>query len=168
MPNITLPYNIQNGDVSDADKLVGNINAIVTEYNTTIGAASGDIIDESSTQDLNNKTLVKPTIESSKQAISTDTDAPTIVMDLDASNVHVVTLGGDRTLSLSNVDVGQYFAIELIQDATGTRLVTWFSTIKWVGGTAPTLTTTPNKKDSFVFRCTSTNTFDGYIVGMSI
>jgi len=46
--------------------------------------------------------------------------------------------------------------------------VTWFSTIKWAGGSAPTLTTTGSKKDCFVFRCTSSGNYDGYIAGQDL
>jgi len=79
-----------------------------------------------------------------------------------------VTLTGNATLAVSNVSVGQIFIIELAQDSTGSRTVTWWSTIKWAGGTAPTLTTTANKKDVFGFRCTSSGNYDGYIIGQNI
>ena len=168
MPTISLPNTIQNTDTSDADKLMANLNAIVTEYNSTVGGLSGDIIDESSTQTLGGKTLTKPIVNGSVQAVTTDSDGATVTFNLSASNVHQVVLGDNRTLAISNGTIGQYFAVELIQDNTGSRTVTWFSTIKWVGGTAPTLTTTGNKKDTFMFRITGTGTYDGYIVGMNI
>jgi len=44
MANITLPNNIQNTDTSDADKLMANLNAIITEYNATVGGLSGSIV----------------------------------------------------------------------------------------------------------------------------
>ena len=34
------------------------------------------------------------------------------------------------------------FLLKLVQDATGSRTATWPATVKWPGGTAPTLTTT--------------------------
>jgi len=37
--------------------------------------------------------------------------------------------------------------LTLIQDGTGSRTVTWPETVKWPGGIAPTLTTTPNARD---------------------
>ncbi len=39
------------------------------------------------------------------------------------------------------------FFITLKQDAVGSRTVTWGANYIWAGGTAPTLTTTPNKND---------------------
>jgi len=119
-------------------------------------------------QDGKHTVLSKPTIKSSIQTIVADSDAATITFDLDAGNVHTVTLGGNRILALSNADTGQYFVLELTQDGTGSRTVTWFETIRWVDGSAPTLTTTADKRDVFGFRCTGTNTYDGYIVGQNL
>ncbi len=47
--------------------------------------------------------------------------------------------------------------LKLIQDGTGSREATWPATVKWVGGTAPTLTTTASGVDivSFFFDGTS-------------
>src|SRR4030042_4978714 len=103
-----------------------------------------------------------------KQKLVTDSDAATITFDLNAGNEHMVTLGGNRVLALSNPSVGQVFLIRLSQDDTGTRTVTWFSTIRWTGGTIPTLTTTINKADVFGFFCTGTGTYDGFIIGQNI
>ncbi len=103
-----------------------------------------------------------------KTALKSNTDGATITFDLNESNLHTVTLGGNRTLALSNPTVGQCFIIRLKQDGTGNRLVTWFSTIKWPDGSAPTLTTTANKVDTFGFICTASGQYDGYIVGQNL
>jgi len=103
-----------------------------------------------------------------KTPIEDNTDGSTITFDLDSSNTHSVTLGGNRTLALSNASVGQKFIIRLTQDGTGSRTVTFFSTIKWAGGVAPTLTTTANKTDVFGFICTSAGNFDGFVVGYNL
>jgi len=102
------------------------------------------------------------------QGVTSDSDAATITFDMTSSNLHTVTLGGNRTLAVSNVSVGQWFYIRLLQDGSGSRTVTWFSTIKWPGATAPTLTTTANRVDSFAFFCTSSGNYDGYIVGINL
>jgi hypothetical protein len=113
-------------------------------------------------------TGVKTFNTATKQKLTTDTDGSTITFDLDASNIHSVTLGGNRTLALSNADTGQVFVIRLVQDGTGSRTVTWFSTIKWSGGVAPTLTTTVSKTDVFGFICTGENTYDGFVIGQNL
>lgn len=100
------------------------------------------------------------------------TDGATITFNLasgaSSAKKQRVTLGGNRTLDLSNVGTGQAFILRLQQDATGSRTVTWFSTIRWSGGSAPTLTTTANKADVFGFIQTGTGTYDGFIVGQNL
>lgn len=103
-----------------------------------------------------------------KTTLESNTDGATVTFDLDAANTHTVTLGGNRTLALSNVDVGQKFIIRLVQDGTGSRTVTWFSTIKWPGNLVPTLTETGGKTDVFGFICTATNQYDGYVIGYNL
>lgn len=100
--------------------------------------------------------------------ITADTDGATITFSMATSNLHTVTLGGNRILAVSNVSVGQCFIIRLVQDGAGSRTVTWFSTIKWAGGSAPTLTTTLNKTDVFGFLCTSSGNYDGFVVGQNL
>lgn len=104
-----------------------------------------------------------------KQNLVTSTDGATITFDLNTSNIFSVTLGASgRTLALSNVSVGQCFVIRLVQGGSGSNTVNWFSTIKWAGGTAPTLTTTTAKTDVFGFICTGSGTYDGFIVGSNL
>jgi hypothetical protein len=103
-----------------------------------------------------------------RNAWNTETDGATVTFDIDESRKHLVVLGGNRTLAVSNTVSGDTFLIKLKQDATGSRTVTWFDTISWSGGVAPTLTTTANKSDTFAFICTGSNTYDGFIVGQNI
>lgn len=102
------------------------------------------------------------------QTVVAATDGATVTFDLSAGNIQRVTLGGNRTLALSNVSVGQVFVLELIQDGTGSRTVTWFSTIKWPDNTAPTLTTTASKTDVFIFICTSSGNYEGFVVDQNL
>lgn len=100
--------------------------------------------------------------------ITADSDGATVTFNLATSNIHSVTLGGNRTLALSNEHVGQCFILRLVQDGTGSRTVTWFSTIKWAGGSAPTLTTTASKTDVLGFIVTSSGNYDGFVVGQNL
>jgi hypothetical protein len=107
-----------------------------------------------------------------KTPIKTNTDGSTVTFDLDASNTHHVILGGNRTLALSNVDIGQKFLLRLQQDNSGNRTVTWFDHISWAGGSVPTLTTAANKADLLGFLVASgtgsSYWFDGLVVGQNI
>lgn len=100
--------------------------------------------------------------------IQSDTDAATVTMDMSASNDHTVTLGGNRTIAFSNVSTGQWFYVELVQDATGSRTVTWPAGIKWPDRTAPVLSLSANSIDAFMFQCVGSNSYRGYFAGFDI
>lgn len=44
-----------------------------------------------------------------------ESDASTITFNMHNSNIHTVTLGGNRNLAVSNVDVGQIFILQIKQ-----------------------------------------------------
>lgn len=99
---------------------------------------------------------------SSGQAIGKrvdDGDSGTaLTMNFNLGNIHKTRLTGNCTFTFSNPQTGASYFVELLQDATGSRTVTWPATVKWGGGgTAPTLTTTAGRKDCFVFFYNGTN-----------
>lgn len=85
--------------------------------------------------------------------VSTLTDGTTITIDWSLGNIFNVTLGGDRGFAFSNLTVGQCIIVHVKQDGTGTRLLGYPSSVKWGGGSAPTLTTTPGRTDTLGFEC---------------
>lgn len=105
------------------------------------------------------------TIGTSYSPSVADTDGATITFNLAAGNWHRVVLGGNRTLAVSTPTVGQNFTIQLVQDATGSRTVTWFAGIKWAGGSPPTLTTAANGIDLLTFRYESSGVYLGMVAG---
>ena len=88
---------------------------------------------------------------------ATLTDGTTVTWDASTAPVCKLTLGGNRTLSApTNGATGQFISIAVIQDATGSRTLTWNSVYEFTADTAPTLTTTVSKADLFVFRYNGT------------
>ena len=84
---------------------------------------------------------------------STLTDQATITWDASTQDVCKLTLGGNRTLAApTNNTTGQFISILVIQDGTGSRTLTWNAVFEFASDTAPTLTTTANLGDVFVFR----------------
>ncbi len=78
---------------------------------------------------------------------ATTTAAATTNLDLSTGNVFTINLGLNvTTLNLTNPALGTYL-IKFVQDATGTRDVTFPSSWKWAGGAAPNLTNTAGKLD---------------------
>jgi hypothetical protein len=106
----------------------------------------------------------KPTVVTSY----TPAGAGTTTLDLSKGNIHSVTMpAATQTLAISNATTGQCFIVE-INNVTSQGALTWFTTIRWVDGTAPTLTGTNGKRDTFGFRVTGTDTYDGYVVGQNL
>ena len=71
---------------------------------------------------------------------------------------HSVTLGGNRTFAApSNQAVGQSGSIFITQDGTGSRTASFNSAFKFVGGTAPTLSTAASAVDRIDYVIKSSN-----------
>lgn len=90
-------------------------------------------------------------------AISTLTDGATITPDFALANNFSVTLGGNRTLANpSNLTAGQSGSIFIVQDGTGSRTLAYGTQYDFIGGTAPTLSTTASAVDriDYVVRTT--------------
>jgi len=81
------------------------------------------------------------------------TDASTITWDAQAMPITKVTLTDNRILAApTNGAAGQFISLLIIQDATGSRTLTWNAVFEFPSETAPTLTTTAALADLFVFR----------------
>jgi hypothetical protein len=79
-----------------------------------------------------------------------------------------VTLGDNRTLGTpTNPKAGMTYCLAVIQDATGSRTMTWPSAFDWGTTGAPTLTTTASKRDRITLFCTDASTpkFDAFLSG---
>lgn len=86
-------------------------------------------------------------------APQTLTDGATITWNMALGFNAKVTLGGNRTLATpTNPFVGLTYALQIIQDGTGSRTLTWPAStiIDWGSVGAPTLSTSSGKND-FVF-----------------
>jgi hypothetical protein len=77
----------------------------------------------------------------------------TTTLNLTNGNVFNVTLTVNTTFVFTGSTSGKACSFSLYrkQDATGSRTVAWPASVKWAGGTAPTLTTTANSIDILVF-----------------
>ena len=100
--------------------------------------------------------------------LTIDTPSATPAWDLSTS-LHQMTMGASiSSMTVTNETVGQTFVIRLVQGGAGSYTAAWFTTIKWAGGSAPTLTTTVGKADVFGFIVTSAGNYDGFIIGMNL
>jgi|WetSurMetagenome_2_1015567.scaffolds.fasta_scaffold480425_2 hypothetical protein len=100
--------------------------------------------------------------------LTTDTFSATPAWDLSTS-LHAMTMTANITsMTVTNETVGQSFVIALTQGGAGSYVATWFATIAWAGGVAPTLTTTVGKTDWFGFTCVAAGVYAGFIIGKNV
>jgi len=97
------------------------------------------------------------------------TSGSTISVDLNNGNVHQRTLtgSGSAAFSVSNVPSGvaASFTLYVVQSSTP-MTASWGASVKWAGGTAPTLTATTGATDVFVFETINAGTtWFGSLVG---
>lgn len=98
------------------------------------------------------------------------TGAQVVELDCAVNNIHVVSGHADGTaitFTIANATSSQPFIVSILQGAVVSTISAWFATIRWAGGSAPTLTATVNKRDTFGFIRTGTDTYDGFIIGQN-
>ena len=123
-------------------------------------------------QNLQDNELIRAKIRDYSETVSSPTiSAGTLVLNLETSNIFTVSLNAAiTTLTISNPPAsGSGGSFTLIFTADGTaRAVTWPASIKWAGGTAPTITSTSGKVDSFAFFTSDGGTtWQGYVGGQN-
>jgi hypothetical protein len=151
----TAELNILDGVTSTTAELniLDGVTATAAEINysdlATLGTTAASKV---LTADANNFTKITGAVANEEATL---TDQSTIAWDVVASPVAKVTLAGNRTIAApsgSTPIAGQFIAITVIQDGTGSRTLTWNATYEFTADTAPTLTTTASKADLFVFK----------------
>lgn len=107
-------------------------------------------------------TISNPTVTNYVETPYSANSSTAITLDLANGTVQIITLTGNATITMPTATSGKSFILMLKQDGTGSRTVTW-STVKWAGGTAPTITSTASRLDLLSFFADGTNWYGAVI-----
>jgi hypothetical protein len=125
----------------------------------------------SSTTVIDDNKVFLPT-NASSAAATTSISGGTVTLDLNTYTVFNISLNANiSTFTIQNVQsAGRSSSFVIVFTADGTaRSVTWPTSFKWPGGSAPTLTSTSTKKDVFVFFTTDGGTtWQAFISGQNL
>jgi len=91
-----------------------------------------------------------------------------LTLDFVSGNCQALTLTGNCTLTFLNTKPAGRYLLELKQDGTGSRTVTFPSEVKWSGGVAPTLTTTASKTDIITLYFNGTSYVGAYTLNYTL
>jgi len=114
--------------------------------------------------DTRNVTSNNITLTSYTETAYTANSSTAITLSTSNGTVQDITLTGTATITMPTAVAGKSFVLYL-RTGAGSYTVTW-STVKWPGGTAPTLTSTASKMDIYSFFSDGTNWY-GTTVGQN-
>ena len=108
-------------------------------------------------------TINNPTVTNYVESVvSIGNSGTTQTLALTNGTVQTVTMTGNCTFTMPTATAGKSFILIAVQDGTGSRTAT-FTSVKWAGGTAPTLTTTATTgRDILTFVADGTNWYGTY------
>lgn len=152
-----------NGGWALIDTSVGGANqqVLFNDSNQSNGESTFTYNKANNTMTISGTAIISGVIDdTAANAVSqTLSDGATINWNTASGRVATVTIAGNRTMAApTNLKVGTYI-LSVIQDATGSRTLTWNAVFKWPGGVAPTLTTTGSARDVFSFFSDGTNMY---------
>jgi len=133
--------------------------AVTGSYTYTLPAATDTLVNLGSSQTLTSKTLTNPTITNyveTLQAIGTVGASSSLALTTGTVLTATLTASTPCTFTMPTATAGKSFILKLTQAATGMTTAT-FTSVKWPGGTAPTITATASAVDILSFVADGTN-----------
>ena len=158
------------GGATPALTLTTSITGVLKGNGTAISAAVAgtDYVTPTGTETLTNKTVEAGTFTNGyTEEVATANTSTAYTIDLANGSVQILTLTGNCVYTFPTPVAGKSFTLIHLQDATGSRTVTWPSTVDWPSAIAPTLTATALRADKFVFTAISGTSWLGSVAGQN-
>ena len=124
---------------------------------------TGTLATLAGSETFTNKTLTNPTVTNYVESVvAIGNSGTTQTLSLTSGTVQTVTMTGNCTFTMPTATAGKSFILICTQDGTGGRTAT-FTSVKFPGGVAPTLTTTATTGvDILTFVANGTSWFGTY------
>lgn len=141
-----------------------------TNYASTSAGTSGQILTSAGagaptwSSSISAATLTNPTVTNYTETRFTANSSTAITLNLVNGTMQDITLTGSPTITMPTATAGKSFLL-MLRTGSGSYSVTW-STVKWPGGTAPTVTSTASRMDIYSFFSDGTNWY-GTTVGQN-
>jgi hypothetical protein len=139
------------------------ISSISNTGTVTLPTSTDTLVGRATTDTLTNKTLTNPTVTNYVESVVAIGNSGTSqTLALTNGTVQTVTMTGNCTFTMPTATAGKSFILIAVQDGTGSRTAT-FTSVKFAGGVAPTLTTTATTgRDILTFVADGTNWYGTY------
>ena len=152
-----MAYGKIKADTLTYDNSGSDVDVTVQSLSTKLGSSDIGVTVQGYDADTAKTDTAQTFTAAQRGEITTLNSDATITPDFADSNNFTCTLGHTATIANpTNLTAGQSGSIFLVQDATGSRVVSWGTFWDFAGGTAPTLTTDANAVDrvDYVVRTT--------------
>lgn len=124
----------------------GDVSGPATSTDNAIArydGAGGDTLQDSTPliDDSGNLAMEGGEIQDFTEEIVAANTGAAYEIDWETATLFELTLTDSPTFTFANLSAGRSITLILIQDATGSRTVTWPASVDWADATAPTLST---------------------------